>query len=248
MGADTVKTYLAFIGPYNETGQYPWDLGGIAGVRRFLERVWNMRERVESIKKKEESIGDQEERRKKKEESKQVAMGEGQQTKEELATNHLPPATSILLSQTFKKVGEDIRAFKFNTAISAMMILVNALEKLDVVPTPVYESLIRTLAPFAPHLTEELWASLGHSTSIHLESWPSYDEAILASAQLTIAVQVNGKMRATFTTAPDTPKEDVLAEAKSLPKITAWLEGKVIQKEFVVPGRLVNLVVAERDE
>ncbi|MBP9759766.1 MAG: leucine--tRNA ligase [Candidatus Pacebacteria bacterium] len=209
VGADTVKTYLAFIGPYNEVGQYPWDLGGIAGVRRFLERVWNMRESCQAT-------GNPESRTLK--------------------------AVDLLLHQTIKKVGDDIQAFKFNTAISQMMILVNALEKEDSLPPYAYESLIRLLAPFAPHLTEELWEKLGHTTSIHLESWPTYDENIIMSAHITIAVQVNGKTRATFLTAPDTDKESLLAQAKTLPKVAEWLAGKEIVKEVVVPGRLVNIV------
>jgi leucyl-tRNA synthetase len=219
VGADTVKTYLAFIGPYNEVGQYPWDLGGIAGVRRFLERVWNMRERCQ-------------------------LSGVSCQVAGEPVSCKLKPESLLLLHQTIKKVGDDIQAFKFNTAISQMMILVNALEKLDHVPTPVYESLIRILAPFAPHLTEELWESLGHTTSIHLEPWPSYDESVLASAQVTIAVQVNGKVRDTFTTAPDTAKEVLLTTARALPKLEQWLTGKDVVKEVVVPNRLVNFVVA----
>lgn len=213
VGADTVKMYLAFIGPYNEPGQYPWDLGGIAGIRRFLERVFTLSGRT------------------------------AQSTTGTSTTYNLQPATSLLLHQTIKKVTDDIPAFKYNTAISALMVLVNHLEKLDSVPVPTYEILIRLLAPFAPFLTEELWEMLGHATSVHLERWPGYDEAVLARAEVTIAVQVNGKTRATFTISPDTDKAAVLARAKELPLVAKWLTGTHILKEVYVPGRLVNIVI-----
>jgi leucyl-tRNA synthetase len=141
-------------------------------------------------------------------------------------------------------VGEDIGALKFNTAISQMMILMNALEKLEVIPISAYESLIRILAPFAPHLTEELWESLGNTTSIHLTEWPSYDETLLQSAQVTIAVQINGKTRDTFSTTPNTENSVLITTAKNLEKIAPWLEGKEALREVVVPNRLVNFVIA----
>lgn len=159
------------------------------------------------------------------------------------ADSVLDDTVTVLLQQTIKKVGADIETFSFNTAISQLMVLTNALEKLDAVPVSTYETLIRLLAPFAPHLTEELWQGLGHATSVHLEPWPTYDEAILASAQVTIAVQVQGKTRGTFTVAPDTGKEAVLLEAKGLESVMRQLEGKEIVKEIYVPGRLVNFVV-----
>jgi leucyl-tRNA synthetase len=206
VGADTVKTYLAFIGPYNEVGQYPWDLGGIAGVRRFLERVWNMREKVSD-------------------------------------SGEVSEPTMLVLQQTIKKVGEDIEALKLNTAISQLMILVNVLEKCSTIPTPVYESLLRIIAPFAPHLTEELWALVGHTTSIHSEPWPQYDPNIIATAAVTIPVQVNGKTRGTFTAPPTITKDEMLTQARSVDTVQSWLTGRTIVREIVVPGRLVNLVV-----
>jgi leucyl-tRNA synthetase len=206
VGADTVKTYLAFIGPYNEVGQYPWDLGGIAGVRRFLERVWNLAEKV----------------------------------RDDAAT---ADEVTLALNQTVKKVGEDAEAFKFNTAISQMMVMVNLLEKQEAVSKETYETLLTVLAPFAPHLTEELWETLGHKESIHLAPWPTYDATIIAGAEVTIAVQVNGKTRGTFTSAPDASKNDLIEAAKGEQSVASHLEGKNIVREVVVPGRLVNFVV-----
>jgi leucyl-tRNA synthetase len=221
VGADTVKTYLAFIGPYNEVGQYPWDLGGIAGVRRFLERIWSMKERVTS--------------------SKYEVLSNDEATNTQ--NSELSTQSLLLLHQTVKKVGEDIGAFKFNTAISQLMILVNALEKASVVPVSVYEPLIRMLAPFAPHLAEEIWEALGHTTSVHLEPWPTYDERVLSGASVTIAVQINGKMRATFTASPGLSKAEMINTAKAVPSVAERLNGATIMREVYVPGRLVNLVV-----
>lgn len=210
VGADTVRMYLAFVGPYNEVGYYPWDLGGIAGVRRFLERVWSMRERVDTD-----------------------------------VTKDTNADVLLLLHQTIKKVGEDIQSFKCNTAVSQMMILVNALEKLDAIPTSIYEPLIRLLAPFAPHITEELWESLGHTTSVHTETWPTYDKTMLARAHITVTVQVNGKMRATFTTSPDTDDASLVAQAKVHPGVVAHIKDAQIAREIVVKGRVVNFVLAK---
>jgi leucyl-tRNA synthetase len=219
VGSDTVKMYLAFVGPYNEVGQYPWDLGGIAGVRRFLERVWNLKDKVENIEKDVES----------------TTLNDTQNSKL-LSLN-------LSLHQTIKKVGEDIDSFKFNTAISQMMILMNALEKLESIPLDTYESLIRILAPFAPHLTEELWQSLGHTTSVHFSLWPSYDASVLESAQSTIVVQVNGKTRGMFTTEPNVSDEDMCTQALAVESVQPYLANGEVLKTVVVPGRLVNFVV-----
>ncbi len=221
VGADTVKMYLAFIGPYNEPGQYPWDLGGIAGVRRFLEKVWNLSERVASWR-----------------------VGELANASD----SPLDTRASLLLNQTIKKVSEDVQALKFNTAISALMVLVNHLEKLETVPAYAYETLIRLLAPFAPHLTEELWEGLGHASSVHLEPWPAYDETLLAQAEVTVAVQVDGRTRGTFTASPDMAKEALLARAREVRTVSPYLEGRRIVREIVVPGRMVSFVTAAAGE
>ncbi len=206
VGADTVKTYLAFIGPYNEVGQYPWDLGGIAGVRRFLERVWYMSEKVSD----DAEISDE---------------------------------INLILHQTIKKVGDDIEAYKFNTAISQMMIFVNKLEKEKKVSKKVYEELLKMLAPFTPHIMEELWEKIGHNESIHIEEWSSYDESVLSKAKVTVVVQVNGKVRGKFEVSPNAGKDELLSIAKDLENVKKNIEGKEIIKEIVVPDRLVNFVI-----
>jgi leucyl-tRNA synthetase len=161
VGADTVKMYLAFMGPY-EGNNYPWDMGGIAGLRRFLERVYGLTGHF---------------------------------------TDTEPEAVTRQLHKTIKKVGLDIEEHKFNTAVSAMMIFVNLAEK-EGLTRATYGTFLKILAPFAPHLTEEIWHEIGTTTSIHLESFPEVDEALAVDALVTIGVQINGKMRGTVTVSP----------------------------------------------
>src|SRR5690606_19822443 len=133
-GADTVKMYLAFMGPYGEVVNYPWDMGGIAGLRRFLERVYGLGEHL---------------------------------------IDNEPDETTSLIHKTIKKVTGDIEEFKFNTAVSAMMIFINQAEKTGLSKGS-QEAFLKTLAPFAPHLTEEIWANLGNEESIHLSDFPDF--------------------------------------------------------------------------
>ena len=163
-----------------------------------------------------------------------------------LCHNVSPEGTgdALLRNRTIRKVGDDILAFNFNTAISALMIMVNDLEKRDTVAKEDIETLLLLLAPFAPHLTDELWESLGHTRSIHLESWPVYDAHILEQAEVTIVVQVNGKTRGSFTVVPNIEKDELIRLAKEVPSAAPHLAGKTVRREVVVPGRLVNFVVA----
>ncbi|HYE95408.1 MAG TPA: class I tRNA ligase family protein, partial [Rubricoccaceae bacterium] len=136
-----------------------------------------------------------------------------------------------------------IEGLRFNTAIAAMMELVNAMYKWADVPRAVAEPFVLLLAPFAPHLAEEVWAALGHAETLTYEPWPAYDEALVAAEALEIAVQVNGKLRGTITVPADAPKEAVLAAAKAEPNVQRHLDGLPVRKEVFVPGRLVNFVV-----
>lgn len=202
LGSDSVRMYLAFVGPYNEVGAYPWNPDGIVGVRRFLEKVWRMRQKI---------------------------GGE----------NH----NDSILHQTIKKVSDEIVSMKMNTAVSALMILVNDLDKREKISQEEYEILLKLLAPFAPHMTEELWRELGHSNSIHLETWPQYDESKLVSDSVVIAVQVNGKVRATFTASSGIGESEAVEQAKKLPEVQKWVGDKGVKKAVYVPQKVVSLVV-----
>ena len=145
------------------------------------------------------------------------------------------------LHKTIKKVGEDIQALKFNTAISQMMILLNSLEKAEQIGIQEWELLLKLLAPFAPHMTEELWHELGHKTSIHKEKWPAFDANLLQDESVTYAIQVDGKTRGEVTLERSADEASVKNAAREA--VAARLEGKKIVREIVVPGRLVNFVL-----
>jgi leucyl-tRNA synthetase len=205
LGADTVRLYLAFMGPYGVTVNYPWDPNGVVGVRRFLERVWRLRGKIDPEKK--------------------ICKTDG------------------LVHKTIKGVTEDIEEFKMNTAISKMMILTNALEDEDKIVAGSYHTFIRLLAPFAPHIAEELWRELGESESIHTSKWPDYDPAKIVDTEVTIAVQVNGKVRGTFVSSVDATDEDIIKSAQVVPNVTEWLSGKKILKTIVIKNKIVSFVI-----
>lgn len=202
VGADTVKMYLAFMGPYEGTN-YPFDLGGIAGLRRFLERVNGLIEHIVTDEK---------------------------------------PVTLRQLHKTIKKVREDIADFKFNTAISAMMVFVNLAEK-ENLSKESYLIFLRLLAPFAPHLTEELWKENGNSQSIHHTSFPEADEKLVVDDVVTIGVQINGKLRGDITIAPDAPPEIAKQAVQDNSDLQKHLTAGEIIKFIYVPGRIVNIVL-----
>jgi len=124
------------------------------------------------------------------------------------------------------------------------MIYTNALEKHGEISQEEFETLLLLLAPFAPHMTEELWHSLGHTTSIHTEPWPKWDESKLVSAEVTLVVQVNGKVRAQFVASPEIGEEEAFETALKLPEIEKWVGDKQVVKRVYVKGKLVNLVVS----
>lgn len=203
LGADTVRLYLSFIGPYNEVGSYPWDPNGVVGVRRFLERVWRIKDNISDSESED---------------------------------------TTKILHKTIKKVETDVSKLKFNTALSAMMQFINHVEK-ESITKESYEILLKLLAPYAPHFSEELWSILGNDSSIHTESWPEYDEGLVKDDTVTIGIQVNGKVRAEHDFKVDALQEEVEEVVKSIPEIVKWVEDKEIVKVVYVPGRIVNVVV-----
>lgn len=148
-----------------------------------------------------------------------------------------------LLHKTIKKVGEDIEDLRFNTAISQLMILTNACTKKGHVALETAKIFTQLLAPFAPHVGEELWQSLGHNESVTFEAWPVFNAVLAKDDLVTIAVQINGKTRSTLDVAVDIDKDSFFTLAKSDPKVTKYLEGMSIVKEVFVPGRICNFVV-----
>ena len=203
LGADTVRMYLAFMGPYGEPTNYPWDMQGIAGLKRFLERVNGL--------------------------SAHISM--------DVET----PDTQKLIHKTIKKVQDDIVVYKFNTAISALMILINHVEKSGL-SKETYKTFLKLLAPFAPHLTEELWHELGETHSVHGEGLPTADLSLLAEDTVTIGVQIGGKMRGNVTVPVDA-SEEVVREAV---QADASLRARLIsepKRVIYVPNKIINLIL-----
>lgn len=206
VGADAVRMYLAFIGPFNEPGNYPWDPNGVVGVRRFIERVLRLFEKV----------------------------------KDEKSSNELEK----LVHKTIKKVTADVDQLKLNTAISSMMVLVNNAEKSTHISKSDYESLVKMFGAFAPHVSEEIWQeSLGNKESIHLSSWPKYSESLCYDDEITLGVQINGKVRAEVTISADAHEESVKNIALGNEDVKKWIDGKEIKKFIYVPGRIINIVI-----
>jgi leucyl-tRNA synthetase len=146
-----------------------------------------------------------------------------------------------LLHQTIKKVTEDIEALRFNTAISQMMIFTNEMTKTEQRSRALLEPFVLLLAPFAPHLTEELWAVLGHQPSISQQPWPVFDPVLTVSDRLIIPIQVNGKLRAKLEVGADATREQI--EGLARPQIAEWLHGKEPKKIVYVEKKLINFVV-----
>ena len=149
-----------------------------------------------------------------------------------------------LIHQTIAKVSDDIENLRFNTIVSSLMIVANEFEKLGTVSRSDYEILIQLLAPLAPHITEEIWSNLGNRKSIHLSSWPVADLKLAETSEVTIVVQVNGKIRASFKTKKGSTREELENAARSNVDMEKWLENAKILKVIVVPDRLVNFVVS----
>ena len=140
------------------------------------------------------------------------------------------------------KVTDDIEKLKFNTAISAMMVLVNDLTKLPQRPRTSIETLLLLLSPFAPHMAEELWRVLGHEKTIAYEPWPEADPRFLVQTEVEIVFQVNGKLRGKIVVPADATNEAIEAAARALPAFSEWTAGKAVKKVIIVPKKLVNFV------
>lgn len=192
----------------------PWNTKGIEGVHRFLKKIWR-----------------------------ECLTEEGTVNPRLAATGTLPPATEKLLHETIKKVGDDIEGLRFNTAISQMMILMNALQKEPSLSRRAMLDLLRLLAPFAPHVAEELWARLGETRPIMTAGWPSFDAAKLHSNTIIIVIQVNGKHRGDVSVDVGVGETELVQLASANPKVVPHIAGKPIKKVIHIKGRLINLLV-----
>jgi len=217
-GADSLRVYEMFIAPYDM--EAPWDTRGVPGAYRFLNRVWTLV---------------------------QEYLETGQTLLDEKTAEELLKTAHY----TAKKITEDIEDEKFNTAVAAMMEAVNAYYKLKEGGQFgksgewqfALESLLQILAPFAPHITEELWQQMGHEKTIHVDSWPEWNDKYLVTSTLTVVVQVNGKLRAKLTIPAEMSEEDVKAQALAQPNVQTFVGEKQPAKVVYIPGRLVNIVV-----
>ena len=153
------------------------------------------------------------------------------------------PALEKIYHKTVKKVTEDFEKLAFNTAISQMMIFVNAVYKEGKCPKAYAEGIIKMLSCIAPHICEEMWSLLGHNDTIAYESWPTYDEAKTADDSVEVALQINGKLKGTIMLPVNCPKDDAIAAAKADERVAAAIEGKTIVKEIAVPNKIINIVV-----
>ncbi|HEX9419223.1 MAG TPA: class I tRNA ligase family protein, partial [Methylomirabilota bacterium] len=155
----------------------------------------------------------------------------------------LPPDVARKLHQTIKKVTADTESLDYNTAIAAMMEYVNALRDAGCAMRDAVEPLVVMLAPYAPHLAEELWAVLGHDRSIFHASWPSYDAKVAAAGDVEVVVQVNGKVRARVTVSRGASEAEVVALAMQDESVRKFMDGKPVRKTIYVQDRLLNFVV-----
>jgi len=167
-------------------------------------------------------------------------------TSEKVDQSSSSQTTNVLLDKTIKKVFEDIEAFKFNTAVSSMMIYLNELETPETVSKQDFEKFLKLLAPFAPHVTEELWKRLGHSSSIHLESWPEYDEKLIAEEKVGVAIQINGKTRAVIELGQEISEKEAINKALADEKVQQHIAGKEVNKIIYVPGKIVSILVVDK--
>ena len=150
--------------------------------------------------------------------------------------------TTKLLHKTIKKITEDIEGFHFNTAISALMIFVNAWQEQGASKETI-ETFLKILSPFAPHLAEECWAALGHTSCIVQEPWPAYDPALIKDTEVTVAVQVNGKLRGTIVLAPDADEISAVAAARADENVQKYLGESAVKKVVYISGRMINFVI-----
>lgn len=202
-GADTFRLYEMFMGPFDQA--VSWSSDSIIGPRRFLERFWNLFDKVSPLNK----------------------------SSQELQSS---------LHKTIKKVTEDIENMRFNTAVSAMMILVNDFAKEEKINTEDYKKFLQILAPFAPHITEELWVMLGEKKSIHISNWPAWDKKLIQEDRVKIIIQINGKVRGEMYFEAGVEEEEIKKNVLRSEIFLNHLKEEKIKKIIYVQNRLINIV------
>ncbi|MBB73647.1 MAG: leucine--tRNA ligase [Planctomycetaceae bacterium] len=213
-GADSLRLYEMFMGPLEATK--PWSMQGVKGVRSFLDRVWRMlvEDRAETLQL-------------------NTAVQDVPPTDEQKRIEH----------KTIQAVTRDVENMDFNTAIARMMEFVNYFTKEPQRPSSSMESLVLLLAPFAPHIAEELWELLGHDQTLAYEPWPSYDEEWTSDPSIEIPVQINGKLRTRLTVAADATANELENAARAEEKVAAQIADREVVKVICIPGRMVNFVI-----
>jgi leucyl-tRNA synthetase len=215
-GADALRLYEMFMGPLEQVK--PWQMKGVEGVSRFLARVWRIA----------------------------FEQNEAGEWNPSGKVQDLPCTDKALLRvvhETIKKVTHDIEKLSFNTAISQMMVCTNAFTQAEVVPLKEFTLLLDLLNPFAPHISEEIYAHLGNTLPLSEKPWPTYDEAALILDEIEIVVQVNGKLRDKIRVATTALQSEVEALALGCAKVQEHTDGKTLRKIIYVPGKLVSIVV-----
>jgi leucyl-tRNA synthetase len=213
-GADSLRLYEMFMGPLEATK--PWSMQGVSGVRGFLDRAWRL------------FVDDKAEN---------VSLSES--VKDEPPTDE----QQRVVHKTIQAVTRDLETMSFNTGIARLMEFVNYFTKQSSRPREALEKFTLLLAPYAPHLAEELWQLLGHNQTLAYEPWPTFDERWTKDAEIEIPVQILGKLRGKVVVPAGADQAAIEAAAKADPKIAEQLAGKTVVKTIVVPGKLINFVV-----
>jgi leucyl-tRNA synthetase/inosine/xanthosine triphosphate pyrophosphatase family protein/ADP-ribose pyrophosphatase YjhB (NUDIX family) len=206
VGADALRLYIAFIGPYDAT--VVWQDGGLKACKTLVDRIWNLQQAVSPT------------------------------LKNDLVGNK---KLYVAYNKFVKSVTGLLEEMKNNVAVAEIMTFTNLLRDTPTIPQDIFEGFIQVVAPFAPHLCEELWSVLGHKTSVALTTWPTFDPELCYDDIVTYAVQVNGKVRADFEIEANATDEQILEKAKGC--VEKYLEGKTIRFSKIIPGKLVTLVV-----
>lgn len=204
-GADTVRTYLAFMGPYDQGG--PWSYQGIEGIYRYINRVWTLT----TSKQAHEKIADKNDLR--------------------------------IMNRTIKKVSKDIDILHFNTAVSTLMEWLNYLNTKKSVSKQEIEVYLKLLAPFAPFITEEIWSGMGNTESIHTQNWPEFDDSLIAEDEITLIVQINGKVRDRVGLPINTDQDKALEASLKLSNVKRYIGNRKDYRIIFVPNKLINLVL-----